>query len=83
VVPISCEQRIRLIAIRDTDLSVDEVREAISDRRAGGIALFLGAVRDNDDDRDVARLGYEAHPAAELEIEKSPPTSWRSTTSSP
>jgi molybdopterin synthase catalytic subunit len=59
---------IRLIAIRDSELSVDEVRAIVTDPRAGGIALFLGAVRDNDEDRDVTGLGYSAHPTAEREI---------------
>ncbi|MGD0553406.1 MAG: molybdenum cofactor biosynthesis protein MoaE [Streptosporangiaceae bacterium] len=61
---------IRLIAIRDTELSVDEVRTAISDHRAGGVALFLGMVRDNDEDREVSMLGYSAHPTAEAEMRR-------------
>ena len=32
----------------DTDLSVDEVYQAIRDPEAGGIALFVGTVRDHD-----------------------------------
>jgi molybdopterin synthase catalytic subunit len=59
---------VRLIAIRDSELSVDEVRAAISDPRAGGVALFLGVVRDNDEDRAVDALGYSAHPTAEREM---------------
>jgi molybdopterin synthase catalytic subunit len=67
--------QIRLIAIRDTELSVDEVRSAITDPAAGGIALFLGAVRDNDpgeggEDRGVTGLGYSAHPSAEAELRR-------------
>jgi molybdopterin synthase catalytic subunit len=61
---------IRLIAVRDTELSVDEVRAAVADPAAGGIALFLGAVRDNDDDRGVTGLGYTAHPSAEAEMRR-------------
>lgn len=61
---------IRLIAIRDIDLSVDEVREAIADPRAGGVALFLGTVRDIDSDRQVAALGYSAHPTAVSEMRR-------------
>ena len=61
---------IRLVAIRDTELSVDEVRTVIADPRAGGVALFLGIVRDNDDDREVNALGYSAHPTAEAEIRR-------------
>jgi molybdopterin synthase catalytic subunit len=59
---------IRLIAIRDTELSVDEVRNAIKDPRAGAVAMFLGIVRDNDEDREVSALAYSAHPGAEPEM---------------
>jgi molybdopterin synthase catalytic subunit len=61
---------IRLIAIRDAELSVDEVRAAVADPAAGGIVLFLGAVRDNDEDRGVISLGYSAHPSAEAELRR-------------
>jgi molybdopterin synthase catalytic subunit len=56
---------IRLLALRDTALSVDEVLAAVSDPAAGGIALFIGTVRDHDGGRSVTRLGYSAHPNAE------------------
>jgi molybdopterin synthase catalytic subunit len=62
--------KIRLIAIRDTELSVDEVRAAVADPAAGGIVLFLGAVRDNDENRGVTGLGYSAHPSAEAELRR-------------
>jgi molybdopterin synthase catalytic subunit len=62
--------QIRLIAIRDTDLSVDEVRNAIADPAAGGEVLFIGTVRDNDAARDVAALAYSAHPSAEAELRR-------------
>jgi molybdopterin synthase catalytic subunit len=61
---------IRLIAIRDTALSVDEVRNAIADPAAGGEVLFIGTVRDNDDDKGVTGLSYSAHPTAEAELRK-------------
>jgi molybdopterin synthase catalytic subunit len=61
---------IRLIGLRDTPLSVDEVRAAVADPAAGGIALFLGAVRDHDHDRGVLRLSYSAHPSATAELRK-------------
>ena len=51
-------------AVREEPLSVDEVVTAVSDRRAGGIALFLGAVRDHDHGRTVTSLDYSAHPSA-------------------
>ncbi len=53
---------VRLVDVRDKPLSVDEVLAAVSDPRAGGIALFVGTVRDEDGGRDVASLEYEAHP---------------------
>jgi molybdopterin synthase catalytic subunit len=56
---------IRLLAIRDEPLSVDEVWQAIADQRAGGSVLFVGTVRDHDSGKDVDRLGYTAHPTAE------------------
>ena len=55
---------IRLAELRSEPLSVDELRAAVSDPAAGGIALFAGAVRDSDVGRDVTRLSYSAHPSA-------------------
>jgi molybdopterin synthase catalytic subunit len=62
--------QIRLIAIRDSELSLDEVRAAVADPAAGGIVLFAGAVRDNDDARGVTALSYSAHPSAEEELRR-------------
>jgi molybdopterin synthase catalytic subunit len=61
---------VRLAELRDTPLSVDEVLGAVSDPAAGGIALFVGTVRDNDHDREVVRLGYTAHPSAAAEMRR-------------
>ena len=52
---------VRLVDVRDTALSVDEVLAAVSDRSAGGVALFVGTVRDEDGGRAVETLEYEAH----------------------
>lgn len=54
--------------MRDTPLSVDEVYAAVADPGAGGIALFVGTVRDRDGARDVTRLAYSAHPSAAAEL---------------
>jgi molybdopterin synthase catalytic subunit len=62
--------QIRLIAIRDTALSVDEVRSAIADPAAGGEVLFVGTVRDNDAEKGVTGLSYSAHPSAEQELRR-------------
>jgi molybdopterin synthase catalytic subunit len=59
---------VRLIAVRETELSVDEVRAAVADPAAGGIALFAGTVRDSDHYQSVIGLSYSAHPTAEAEL---------------
>ena len=61
---------VRLIAVRSEELSVDEVRAAVADPAAGGIALFAGTVRDNDHDQRVRGLSYTAHPSAEAELRR-------------
>jgi molybdopterin synthase catalytic subunit len=58
---------VRLVDVRETALSVDEALRAVSDPRAGGIALFIGAVRDHAPERPgdtVTELEYTAHPTA-------------------
>lgn len=61
---------IRLLGIRDTPLSVDEVMAAVADHAAGGTTLFVGTVRQQDHGRPVTRLSYEAHPSAEAELRR-------------
>jgi molybdopterin synthase catalytic subunit len=61
---------VRLIDVRAAELSVDEVRAAVADPAAGGIALFAGAVRDSDHDRQVTGLSYSAHPSAPDELRR-------------
>lgn len=59
---------VRLVDIRETPLSVDEVFQAVQDPAAGGTALFVGTVRDVDPTIDpeatVVRLDYSRHPSA-------------------
>jgi molybdopterin synthase catalytic subunit len=62
--------QIRLVAIRDARLSVDEVRNAIADPAAGGEVLFVGTVRDHDGGHGVNGLSYSAHPSAEEELRR-------------
>ncbi|WP_328327669.1 molybdenum cofactor biosynthesis protein MoaE [Kribbella sp. NBC_00382] len=57
-------ETIRLLDIRETALSSDEVLAAIADPTAGGTALFLGTVRNHDHNLSVDELTYEAHPEA-------------------
>ena len=61
---------IRLAELREEPLSVDELRAAVSDPGAGGIALFAGAVRDSDRGQEVTRLSYSAHPSAATELRR-------------
>lgn len=53
---------VRLCAVRDGPLSVDECMAAVSHPGAGALAAFTGVVRDHADGKPVARLDYEAHP---------------------
>jgi molybdopterin synthase catalytic subunit len=55
-----------LADIRESPLSVDEVLDAVRHPRAGGIATFVGVVREGDHGRDVEALDYTSHPSAPL-----------------
>jgi molybdopterin synthase catalytic subunit len=58
---------IRLLDVRDTALSVDEVLRAVTAPHVGGIALFVGMVRDHTPEHpgeQVTELEYTAHPTA-------------------
>ncbi|GAQ61157.1 molybdenum cofactor biosynthesis protein MoaE [Streptomyces sp. LBUM 1478] len=64
------EEPVKLIGIRETALSVDEVFRAVGDDAAGGTALFVGTVRNHDGGADVDELGYSCHPTAEAEMRR-------------
>ena len=55
---------VALVALRDVPLSVDEVLDTVRHPTCGGIALFVGVVRDHDHGESVTALDYEAHPSA-------------------
>jgi molybdopterin synthase catalytic subunit len=55
---------VRLLDIREQPLDVAEVVAAVQDDAAGGVALFVGTVRDHDRERGVRSLDYSAHPSA-------------------
>ena len=61
---------VRLIALRETPLDVEEVLAALDDEAAGGLTLFVGRVRDHDGGRDVSGLDYSAHPTAHARLEE-------------
>ena len=55
---------VRLVDIRDRALDAQEVLDALADQAAGGVTLFVGAVRDHDGGKGVTGLEYSAHPTA-------------------
>lgn len=60
---------IRMLGVGDAPLSVSDVYASVCDvPSAGGIALFVGVVRDQDEGRDVTDLGYSAHPSVEAHL---------------
>ena len=61
---------LRLLALRDTALSVEEVLAAVEDPGAGGVVSFTGLVRDSDGGRDVSELEYVAHPDAVTALQR-------------
>jgi len=59
-------EMVERVAIRQERLSVDEAVAWVAHPGAGGIALFLGTVRDANEGHDVTRLEYEAYSAMAL-----------------
>lgn len=53
------------VRILDEPLSVDRLLGQVSGPRVGGIALFVGVVRDTDEGQGVVSLDYTQHPRAE------------------
>jgi molybdopterin synthase catalytic subunit len=56
---------IRMLEIRDSPLSVDEIFALVRHSEAGGIALFVGSVRNHDHGKGVDGLNYSAHPSVD------------------
>jgi MoaE-MoaD fusion protein len=55
----------------DAPLSIDDAFRAVSHAGAGGVALFVGVVRDHAGEQAVERLDYEAHESlAERELSR-------------
>jgi molybdopterin synthase catalytic subunit len=57
-------EKVRLVALQETPLAVEEVLDALGDAAGGGLTLFVGRVRDHDHGKDVTGLDYAAHPSA-------------------
>jgi molybdopterin synthase catalytic subunit len=56
--------RIHQVGISDSPLSVDQALSLVSGPAVGGIALFVGTVRNSDHGADVVSLDYTQHPSA-------------------
>ena len=55
---------VRLVGLLKEPLDEQSVHRALADERAGGVAVFVGTVRDHDAGRGVTALSYSAHPTA-------------------
>jgi molybdopterin synthase catalytic subunit len=56
---------VRLVGISPAPLDVEAVYGAVQAPTAGGVAVFVGVVRDHDHGLGVTSLSYSAHPTAE------------------
>ena len=59
----------RLLELREAPLSLDECFAAVVSPETGGVALFIGTVRNHNQGQDVSLLEYQAYAAmAEKEL---------------
>jgi molybdopterin synthase catalytic subunit len=59
----------RLFEVREAPLSLDECYAAVARPEAGGVALFVGTVRNENQGQDVTLLEYQAYAGmAEKEL---------------
>jgi molybdopterin synthase catalytic subunit len=56
---------VREASIGAAPISVDRLLAQVRDPAVGGIALFVGVVRDHDEGQGVTSLDYTAHPSAQ------------------
>jgi len=56
--------KIRQVGISESPLSVDQAISLVSGPAVGGIALFVGTVRNSDHGAGVISLDYTQHPSA-------------------
>lgn len=55
-----------MFRIVDHAIDAAEVTAAVADPKTGAIVTFIGTTRDNNEDRIVTRLEYEAYPEMAL-----------------
>jgi molybdopterin synthase catalytic subunit len=56
--------KVRQVGISESPLSVDQAISLVSGPAIGGIALFVGTVRNSDHGTGVSSLDYTQHPSA-------------------
>jgi molybdopterin synthase catalytic subunit len=56
--------KIRQVGISESPLDVAKALRLVSGPEVGGIALFVGTVRDRDHESEVVSLDYTQHPSA-------------------
>src|SRR5688500_11456041 len=57
---------VRYATVTPSALSVDRALAAVSSPSVGGVAIFVGVVRDHDAGQAVTSLDSSAHPRAEI-----------------
>lgn len=65
--PVAGGSPVLLCEITEESIRPEQVRALVEHASAGGIAVFIGTVRDHADGKQVARLDYEAHHALALQ----------------
>ena len=64
--PVTRETAVlRIVGVADQPLDVAAYEAAVDHPRAGARVVFCGVVREQDHDRKVVELEYQAHPSAE------------------
>lgn len=61
---------VREASLSDAPLSVDALLDQVRGPAVGGIALFIGVVRDTDHGSSVVALDYSQHPSAEQALRR-------------
>jgi len=56
--------KVHQVGISESPLSVDQALRLVSGPTVGGIAVFVGTVRNSDHGADVVSLDYTQHPSA-------------------
>lgn len=61
---------VALVRVTDEPITVAQMSAAVTSSAAGAVVTFSGDVRDNDHGRAVASLEYEAHPSAQVVLDR-------------